>query len=80
MLYSTFEPSRGISVKVVANRIGISVSGTWAKVKKSKSGDGSAFPIPYKEGGRTLWVESEVEAYNQAKAATRYSKPLDISL
>jgi len=70
-----FHPTRGISVYEVADRIGISVSNTWGKARKSSFGDGSGFPIPYKEGGRTLWVEGEVEAYNQAKAATRKITP-----
>jgi predicted DNA-binding transcriptional regulator AlpA len=41
----------------------------WKQLK-----DNPQFPRPVKEGGRNLWVEAEVEAYQTALIAQRDAK------
>jgi prophage regulatory protein len=69
-MISPLQPTRGIPIKVVADRLGISRASIYERLDPRSPRHDPSLPVPFKSGGRTLWVDAEIEAHLQFKMAT----------
>ncbi|MDR6202497.1 helix-turn-helix transcriptional regulator [Paraburkholderia graminis] len=69
-------PTRALTLKMVAERIGRSRASIYEMMDKNSPRFDAAFPAPFKIGVKTLFVEMEVEQYLQTKIAARRRAPL----
>jgi prophage regulatory protein len=71
MTAATLLPTRGLPIPVVAERIARSRASIYSMMDKRSPAYDPTFPIPFKIGARTLFVEAEIENWLQAKIAAR---------
>ena len=62
-------PTRALTIKAVAERIGRSRASIYEMMDKKSPRFDATFPKPFKIGIKTLFVESEIETYLRAKIA-----------
>ncbi|WAL83744.1 AlpA family phage regulatory protein [Pandoraea sp. XJJ-1] len=66
---SNYTVTRAIGLREVALRVGRSRASIYEALNKKSPRYDAAFPVPFKLGRRTLFVEAEIEQWLQAKIA-----------
>lgn len=65
---------RVLRVNQVSEKVGLCVSAIWAKTSPQNARYDATFPKPFKvSANATVWLESELDAWLSAKAASRIS-------
>lgn len=71
MSATSSSPTRALTIRMVAERIGRSRASIYEMMDRKSPRFDAAFPTPFKIGITTLFVEAEIETYLQLKIAAR---------
>lgn len=67
--------NRALRAKQAAEKVGLCISAVWAKTSPKNARYDATFPKPFKvSANATVWLESELDAWLAAKAASREQK------